>query len=220
MNRPNALVPMSRRALLTGLASAGLASAGQVSPAAAQVLDGPARAAAIAEAQTAFNALRSVTARFTQTDPDGRTSRGMVSMLRPNKMRLDYAAPSALVTIADGTNVTVQDTRLRSVNRYPQRATPLYFLLKDQINLAQDVNVTRVERTGSRLMITVRDRRREADGELTVAFNTETRTLSEWAIRDRGNRITRVVLSDIRPATGFPRGHFVAPPPPVSRRKQ
>lgn len=215
MTRMNAEPQMSRRVLLTGLALSAVCA-----PAAAQVLEGSARAAAIAEAQAAFNALRSVTGTFSQTDPDGRTSRGTFSMLRPNKMRLDYAAPSALVTIADGTNVTVQDTRLRSVNRYPQRSTPLYFLLKDQINLTQDVTVTRVERTGARLMITVRDRRREADGELTVAFNTETRTLSEWAIRDRGNRVTRVVLSGIRPAASFPRGHFVAPPPPVSRRKQ
>jgi outer membrane lipoprotein-sorting protein len=209
----------TRRQLLAG--SAALAVGALIAnEAAAQVLTGADRAAAINEAQTAFNALRSIQGNFTQTDPDGRISRGTFGIARPNKLRLDYAAPSSLRTIADGTNVTVQDLRLRSINRYPQRATPLYFLLKESVNLEQDVNVVRVERSGARLLITVRDRRREADGELTVVFNRETRALTEWVIADRGNRRTRVVLSSIAPAASFPRGYFVAPAPPASRRKQ
>ena len=163
--------------------------------------------ASIAQAVTrAVNAITRLQGRFQQTNPDGTNVGGRFWLQRPGKVRFEYDAPSPLLLVSDGTNVALRDTRLRTTDRYPLRQTPLYFLLKANVNLERDVVVTGVERRGGNYLLAMRDRRREADGELIVSFDQTTNLLEEWTIRDRQGRSTRVRLLDavqggvIRPA--------------------
>ena len=186
-------------------------------PASAQRLTGAERAATIAEAEQVFAKLRSVAGDFRQVDPNGRRSSGKFWMQRPDKLRFEYAPPSGLVLIADGTNVTVQDTKLKSINRYPQRATPLHFLLKEDLDLAQDVIVEDVQRSGNDVTLRLRDRRREADGALTVTLDRRRGVLEQWTITDNRNRRTTVQLSSVTQQDQIDRSLFRAPPPPRRR---
>ena len=153
--------------------------------------------ASIAQAVTrAVNAITRLQGRFQQTNPDGTNVGGRFWLQRPGKVRFEYDAPSPLLLVSDGTNVALRDTRLRTTDRYPLRQTPLYFLLKANVNLERDVVVTGVERRGGNYLLAMRDRRREADGELIVSFDQTTNLLEEWTIRDRQGRSTRVRLLD------------------------
>lgn len=168
--------------------------------------------ASIAQAVTrAVNEITRLQGRFQQTNPDGTTVGGRFWLQRPGKVRFEYDAPSPLLLISDGTNVALQDRRLRTTDRYPLRQTPLYFLLKANVDLERDVIVTGVERRGGNYLLAMRDRRREADGQLVVSFDQATNALEEWTIRDRQGRATRVRLLDATRGSAISASQFVDP---------
>jgi outer membrane lipoprotein-sorting protein len=170
--------------------------------------------ASIAQAVTrAVNAITRLQGRFQQTNPDMTTVSGRFWLQRPGKVRFEYDAPSPLLLVSDGTNVVLQDRRLRTTDRYPLRQTPLYFLLKADVNLERDVIVTGVERRAGNYLLAMRDRRREADGELIVSFDQATNLLEEWTIRDRQGRSTRVRLSDAVQGSAINAALFTDPGP-------
>jgi hypothetical protein len=68
-----------------------------------------------------------------------------------------------------------------------------------------------VARDGQRLVAALRDRRREADGELVLAFNETSRALEEWSVRDRRGQPTRVRLVGAQSVARLDPALFVAP---------
>jgi outer membrane lipoprotein-sorting protein len=172
----------------------------------------------VAAVGRAVNAITRLQGRFTQTNPDGTSVGGRFWLQRPGKVRFEYDAPSPLLLVSDGTNVALRDRRLRTTDRYPLRQTPLYFLLKANVDLARDVIVTGVERRAGNHYLAMRDRRREADGELIVSFDQTTNALEEWTIRDRQGRSTRIRLQDAVHGPAISASLFVDPSP--NRRLQ
>jgi outer membrane lipoprotein-sorting protein len=172
----------------------------------------------VAAVGRAVNAITRMQGRFTQTNPDNTNVTGRFWLQRPGKVRFEYDAPSPLLLVSDGTNVALRDQRLRTTDRYPLRQTPLYFLLKSNVDLAREVIVTGVERRGGNYFLAMRDRRREADGELVVSFDQATNALEEWTIRDRQGRSTRVRLQNVTQGGTISAGLFVDPSP--NRRVQ
>jgi outer membrane lipoprotein-sorting protein len=184
---------MNRRDFILATPALLLPSAGFAQ---APTLSAADRASAIRTVGQAVNAVTRLQGRFAQTNPNGSNSTGRFWLQRPGKVRFEYDAPSPLVLLSDGTNVALQDTRLKTTDRYPLRQTPLYFLLKANVDLERDVVVSNVVRDQGNILVSMRDRRREADGELTVVFDERTRGLEQWSIRDRQGRNTRVRLID------------------------
>jgi outer membrane lipoprotein-sorting protein len=185
----------------------------------AQTLTGTARDSAVADVSRAVNAVTRLQGRFAQTDPDGTVVTGQFWLQRPGRLRFEYDAPSPLLMVSDGSTVAVQDRRLNSVDRFPLRSTPLWFLLKDRVNLATEVNVTEAARRDGKLFLTMRDRAREAEGQITVVFEERDRSLEEWTVRDGQNRSTRVrLVSSSVPARIEPQLFILRDPP--SRRKR
>ncbi|KAF0115575.1 MAG: outer membrane lipoprotein carrier protein LolA [Hyphomonadaceae bacterium] len=177
----------------------------------AQAITGASLQETVLRANTSINALRNVQGRFVQTNPNNTTSGGSFWLSRPGKMRFEYEGSAPLLVVADGTNVIVRDVRLRTTERYALRSTPLYFLLKPSLNLANEVNIIGAERVNGKTIIAMRDRRAEAQGELRVVFSANME-LEEWSIKDRQNRVTRVRLVERRTSqSAYARSLFVVP---------
>lgn len=189
------------------LAAAPLAAPILASPAAAQApsaLTGPARTDALARANASLNRLRLIEGRFQQIAPDGQLTSGAFQLQRPGKVRFAYDPPNPLLLVSDGVTVAFQDSKLKSVDRTPLRSTPLFFVLKAQVDLAEDGRVTQVARDGGQLLIDVRDRRGEAEGLLTLIFSGDNEPeLRGWRIRDGTGQTTSVNLLDLRPVSRF-----------------
>ena len=130
---------MNRRLLLLGLLAAGAtpAFARQGSPdlrprtivapavaPAAIVLQGQARTAALARANSALNSVQRLQGRFLQSSPDGVNARGRFFLERPGRLRFQYDPPSTLLIVSDGRVVSMRDTALRTTERTPLRSTP------------------------------------------------------------------------------------------------
>lgn len=204
---------MKRRALLAAALSAlafaplaphALAQTRAASAAVPQVtpLTGEARARAIASVNSALNAQAAVQGRFRQINPDGSAASGAFYMQRPGRLRFDYDPPAALLVVADGSTVAVVDEDLRTTNRSPLRETPLYFVLKRDLDLNRDARVTSVYRQGGALMVSARDRQGQADGELTLRFTGGAAPqLQGWDVIDATGARTRVTLTNLQTAS-------------------
>jgi outer membrane lipoprotein-sorting protein len=88
-------------------------------------------AGAIQRANAWFNSSPTMVADFVQIGADGRRTQGQLFVLKPGRLRFEYASPATLEIIADGTSVAVRDRKLATQDVYFISQTPLKFLLKE-----------------------------------------------------------------------------------------
>jgi outer membrane lipoprotein-sorting protein len=204
---------LDRRSLTLALISSAFAG-----PALAQSAGGaglsPADRALVDRAAAYLQGLTEAKARFVQTDARGRSVGGNVFLKRPGKARFDYDDPSGLLVVSDGGVVSVQDTRLKTFDRYPLSATPLSVFLAKNIRLDKGVTVTRVARQADGFSITARDGGKRTAGQITLNFREAPQlALTGWTITDAQNRQTRVQLQNLQKVAGLDGALFVLKDP-------
>jgi len=145
-----------------------------------------------------FNGIRSLKARFVQSNPNGSVVQGTLYVRRPGRMRFEYDAPSQLKIVADGRQVTMWDNATRDFGQWPIGWTAASFLVKDPLVLSGDLQVEKLERANGMLEATMSQARKPQDGKVIVRLAENPLLLRGWTIVDnRGNRVT-VSLSDMQ----------------------
>ena len=144
-----------------------------------------------------LNGLRSLRADFVQFAPDGGRATGKLLFKRPDKMRLDYDPPSPVLIIANGWEVTYYDRKLDQTSAMLTSATPLAFLLEDEISFAGDVTVTDYARADGQIRVTVVETGEEDEGSITLFFEQDPIALRRWAVTDAQGLTTHVILDDV-----------------------
>ena len=168
----------------------------------------PDQQALVQRATDYLQGLKTVTGRFSQTDPNGGSSTGMLYLQRPGKARFEYDPPAGLLVVSDGQFVGVSDRRLKTFNEYPLGRTPLVLLLARQVRLDRGVTVTGVEQTTDGFSITARDGRGEAEGRITLLFRGDPIALRGWTLVNGQGRATQVRLGPLSPADHLAPGLF------------
>ncbi|MET0547583.1 MAG: outer membrane lipoprotein carrier protein LolA [Caulobacterales bacterium] len=161
-------------------------------------LTGAQRTAALAAASKALQEQKRLQGGFMQIGPDGSVAKGRFFLSRPGKIRFEYDLPTSMLVVADGSTVAVQDNRLKTFNRAPLRSTPMYFFLKENIDLAKDAKVIRVAKQSDTVAISMKDKTGQTDGVLTLLFVSSSYQLRQWLIEDGAGGVTRVALQDLR----------------------
>jgi outer membrane lipoprotein-sorting protein len=145
-----------------------------------------------------FNGIRSLKARFVQSNPNGSVVQGTLYVRRPGRMRFEYDAPSQLKIVADGRQVTMWDNATRDFGQWPIGWTAASFLVKDPLVLSGELQVEKLERVNGMLEATMSQARRPQEGKVIVRLGENPLLLRGWTIIDnRGNRVT-VSLSDMQ----------------------
>lgn len=145
-----------------------------------------------------FNGIRSLKARFVQSNPNGSVVQGTLYVRRPGRMRFEYDAPSQLKIVADGWQVTMWDNATRDFGQWPIGWTAASFLVKDPLVLSGDLQVEKLERVNGMLEATMSQARKPQEGKVIVRLAENPLLLRGWTIVDnRGNRVT-VSLSDMQ----------------------
>jgi outer membrane lipoprotein-sorting protein len=195
---------LTRRTLALALAASAAAPA-----ALAQAPGLSAADKALVDRATAYlQGLVEAKARFVQTDFRGQTTQGTVFLKRPGKARFAYDPPSGLLVVSDGAAVMVQDSRLKTFDRYPLGATPLSLFLARNIRLDRGVAITRVARMADGFTIAARDGAKKTAGQIALTFTDNPLTLTGWTVTDGAGRQTRVKLMGLQSASGLDAGLF------------
>jgi outer membrane lipoprotein-sorting protein len=208
-------------------AQTALARAQVAAPAAPVALSSAARTEALTRASAALNRVANVQGRFAQIAPNGARSTGAVYLSRGQanrvgRLRFEYDAPAQFLVIADGVNVATIDRALKSTTRVGIGETPLYFLLKPNIDLDRDTRIVQVARSTSDLLISVRDRTNRVEGVLTLILDPTTYGLKAWEVVDGARQTTRLTLTEQRAVASLSPRLFVIEDlnDPTARRKR
>lgn len=197
---------LTRRALALGLAALplpALAARPAIAPLTAD------DRALVDKAAAYLQGLTEAKGRFVQTDARGVSTQGTVYLKRPGKARFAYEAPSGLLVVADGANVSVADSRLKTFDRYPLMATPLSIFLARQIKLDRGVVISDVTRLADGFTITARDGKKQAEGQITLTFSNSPLALIGWTVSDAQGQATRIRLTGLQRASGLAPTLFV-----------
>jgi outer membrane lipoprotein-sorting protein len=158
----------------------------------------PDAASAIKRANAYLNSVNTLVSDFVQTGADGRKISGKLYLHKPGKLRFEYARPSPLEIIADGTSVAIRNRRLNTQDVYFISQTPLKFLLKSNIDLARDTKILDVTSSGDTTSIRIEDRATlGGTSRISLVFRTSDFSLVRWAVNDAQGGDTAVALSNV-----------------------
>ena len=152
----------------------------------------------VAEVESYFNSIRTLKARFVQSNPNGSVVQGTLYIRRPGRMRFEYDAPSQLKIVADGYQVTMWDIATKDFGQWPIGWTAASFLVKEPLSLTGDLQVDKIDRTDDMIQLTMSQARKPQEGKVIVRLGENPMVLRGWTIIDsRGNHVN-VSLVDVQ----------------------
>jgi outer membrane lipoprotein-sorting protein len=143
------------------------------------------------EVENYINSIRTLQARFVQSNPNGSVVQGTLYISRPGRLRFQYDPPSQLKIVADGTQVTLWDPANKDFGQWPIGWTAASFLVKNPLKLSGDITVEAQQRTPEGLLaLTLVQTRKPQEGKIIVRLSENPMQLRGWTIIDnRGNKV-------------------------------
>ncbi|MGB7408722.1 MAG: outer membrane lipoprotein carrier protein LolA [Pontixanthobacter sp.] len=153
-------------------------------------------------AAAALRGISTMKANFTQTDRQGQTVSGTMTLKNPGKIRFQYQDGVPLLVVSNGKSLTMIDYEVNQVQRWPIRNSPLGALLDPGRDVAKYGTVVN---TGNKdvLSVEVRDSSRPEFGVITLIFLRNAKApggweLTNWVALDSQNHRTTVRLRNHR----------------------
>ncbi|MGB3470177.1 MAG: outer membrane lipoprotein carrier protein LolA [Erythrobacter sp.] len=212
-----------------GMIAGGLFAVGAASLPAAMLMTAPAPVQAQTQASDldrAVKALRGIStmrADFTQTDRQGNTARGVLTLKRPGKIRFDYGKDADLLVVSNGKSLYMVDYEVSQVERWPIQNSPLGALLDPNRDVKRYGTLIP---TGSSevLSIMVEDPKKPEYGAINLIFVSNPRApgglqLTHWVAQDAQNHRTTVRLSNHRYGVSIAESTFKFRDPRRSSRR-
>lgn len=141
-----------------------------------------------------LNELKSVSARFIQISSNGSLSEGKVSIQRPGQMRFEYDPPVPIVMVANGATLLYFDKKLKQSTYLPLWKTPLWFLIREKVELHKDIQILRAQESDSTIQLELKAEG-ESDGtQMTLLFSDNPISLKKWEVVDAQGITTQVSL--------------------------
>lgn len=151
----------------------------------------------VRQAQTYLQSLTTARARFIQTAPDGVQTTGIFYLNRPGKLRFQYDPPSKDFVVADGFFIYFYDGQAGEQTNAPIGQTLADFLLRTDLKLSGDLEVTNLRRGGGLLQLSISQSADPGAGTLILGFTENPLALKKWRVIDGQGLITEVELSDL-----------------------
>ena len=218
---PRGVSLVNRRDMLAaffGFAAGRLSSAAAAAPPAAVALT-PQDNADLQRIAGYLGSIRTMYAKFRQLAPGGGIATGQLWMARPGRMRFEYDPPTQILLLADMFYVYYIDKELIQMTKVGLKSTPAWLLLRDPITFS-DLIVTRFERGGEHLRVTVVEKTEPDNGSLTMVFSDNPLALRQWSIVDQQRKTTTVSLYDEQFGMALDPKLFVYQDPYAASRRQ
>lgn len=149
-----------------------------------------------------FSRVRTMMGEFVQFGPKGEQTGGKFYIERPGKVHFSYEAPAHFKVTADGRNVLLENTRLKTYDAYPLSQTPLKLLLDDRIDLSGG-KVRSVREEEDLTTIQLADSTAFGNSTITMMFDPATYELRQWTITDGQGKDTTVMIFNVQEGVRF-----------------
>ncbi len=152
----------------------------------------------LSEIETYLNNLKTLSASFVQTASNGAASEGKIFMAKPNKIRMEYAAPTSVLIVGNGEYIVFNDEELEQVTNIDYEDIPATMILSDNIKLdGKDLKVTDFSKDNGTTSLTLQYVKDSKTGPITLVFNNNPFYLKQWKIIDPQNIEVTLSLYDV-----------------------
>lgn len=163
---------------LTAVNAAATANDGKMDDATKKVL--------IKQVQNYLNSVRSLKARFSQSDPkSGNLYQGSLVLRRGGKIRVQYDLPYGLIMVGSDGELRYYDQKMDKVNSTSTDSTPLGTLLSDVVDFEKDMKVLDVRKAFGTIRILVTKEGFGNGGYLVLVFSDNPIALRQWVVMDQ-----------------------------------
>lgn len=161
----------------------------------------------VSSAEKYLNSITGLTGNFVQT-ANGKQEKGVFSMLRPGRVRLDYDNMPVQL-IADGRDLYFFDKSLDQITTVPLTSTPAGILIRENIDLRNaDINVMETQSSDDTFSLKMNLRGQEGVGNMTVVFDKSPVKLNSWTVVDATGAKTDVAFNNLKTKTNFGSDYF------------
>jgi outer membrane lipoprotein-sorting protein len=162
-------------------------------------------------ATRALRAITTMRADFTQTDRNGNSLSGVLTLKNPGKIRFQYSDDVNMLIVSDGRALTFVDYDVSQVERYPIGDSPLGALLDPNRDMRRYGTLQRA--SGGVISIAVSDPNRPEFGQITLIFQEVASApgglqLASWVALDSQNQRTTVRLRNHQYGMAVPDSQF------------
>lgn len=161
--------------------------------------------------QDYLNGITTMRAKFQQYSEKGGIGFGTIYLKRPGFIRIEYEPPSPMLIVSDSVSLHYYDPELDQINRVPVSSSPLWFLLRDDVELGGDVTVTAFKRSPAAFELTIRQTDDAEEGKVILEFGDKPMELRQWIIADQKNQQVRVGLFEAQFGMDFDKQLFRVP---------
>jgi len=144
--------------------------------------------------QDYLNGITTMKAKFQQYSENGGIAFGTIYLKRPGFIRIEYEPPSPMLIVSDSVSLHYYDPELDQINRVPVSSSPLWFLLRDDVELGGDVTVTAFQRSPAAFELTIRQTDDAEEGKVILELGDRPLELRQWTVVDQKNEQVRVGL--------------------------
>jgi outer membrane lipoprotein-sorting protein len=182
-----------------------------------------AQSSRVNQAAGALRAITTMKADFVQTDRNGRSVRGELTLKRPGRIRFEYERGVDMLVVSNGSRVTFVDYEVGQEESWPISNSPLGALLDPNRDVARYGQVVRTSNPNV-LSVRVEDKRKPEYGVITLIFVRDGSApggweLTSWVALDAQNKRTTVRLSNQRYGVAVPDSAFTYAAPRRTTRR-
>jgi hypothetical protein len=143
-----------------------------------------------------YNNNKTLKSKFTQIDTNGEKLNGFMILSRPFNARVEYFNSDTII-ISNKNTITIQDKLTHNKSYIPMNATPLNFIIGDQISLLDEskIKIVNYQEIDNNIIITIVGSKFYNLGTLTMIFDKSNNLLKEWIILN-GKNTNRIIFNN------------------------
>ena len=132
-----------------------------------------------------LNNIKTLEADFVQTASNGNTTEGRLFIAKPNKIRMEYAAPTNVLIVGNGDYIVYNDKDLDQVSNIDYDDIPATLILGNDIKIdGKTIKVASFYKDAGTTIIGLDYKGKGDLGTITLTFNNSPFELRQWKIVD------------------------------------
>ncbi len=144
-----------------------------------------------------LNQLDNITSQFIQSSTNGSEETGKILISKPGKLRIEYKKSKELLILADGKWLHYFDIELNEIQSVILEKSPAWILLKKNIDLKKDFNISKLEKKSGKITLRLVDKNIENIEKVELIFSSNPIKLKKWIVTDTQEIETTVALLNI-----------------------
>ena len=144
-----------------------------------------------------LNQLDNISSQFIQSSTSGSEETGKILISKPGKLRIEYKKSKELLIVADGKWLHYFDTELNEIQSVIIEKSPAWILLKKNLDLKNDFNISKLEKKSGKITLTLVDKNIENIEKIELIFSSNPIKLKKWIVTDTQEIETTIALLNI-----------------------